>query len=141
MDSKEDRFETKLPSEKIIAANNPDVLIDGVYNPYFTPLNQFSNSVLANLFYNFSANAQLSAHASVGIYSRTLAPGFNLDNTNRNRPEVVKTYTKQSFTPMDIGADFRADLSDKLTLNLSYTYLQTYYYNASQFRLGLKFYF
>ncbi len=141
MDSKEDRFETKLPTEQIIAANNPDVIIDGVYNPYFTPLNQFSNSILANIFFNFSANAQLSAHASIGVYSRTLAPGFSIDNSNQNRPEVIKTYTKQSFIPMDIGADFHADLSDKLALNLSYSYLQTYYYNANQFRLGLKFYF
>ena len=141
MDSKEDRFETMLSTEKILAINNPNTAIDGIYTPYFTPLNQFSHSVLTNLFYHFTANTQFSAHASIGVYSQTLAPGFFIDNTNQNRREVVKTYTNQRYTPMELGANFQTDLSDKLTFNLNYTYLKTYYYSANQFSLGINFYF
>ncbi len=140
MDSEHDRYTTK---EDImhIEANGSSSNIEGIYNPYFTPLEQFSNSVLLNLTYNISNDVRFTAHASIGLYSKTLAPGFALDDSNPNKPVIIKYFAKVNYTPLDIGASFNAYLSDKLNLNVSYTFLQTYYYNSNRFIVGIKFYF
>ncbi len=141
MDSKEDRFLMSSNPADILASNNPDIQIDGAYVPYYTPQNQFSNSLIAHLSYQVSKNSQFIAHASIGLYSKTLATGFYLDNSTQNQPQILQTYGTVGYTPVDVGADFHADLSDKLTLSFSYSYLKTYYYNLNQLQLGLKFYF
>jgi tetratricopeptide (TPR) repeat protein len=141
MDAKEDRFIMSSNPADILALNNPNIQIDGVYFPYYTPQNQYSNSLIAHLSYPVSNKGQFSVHASIGLYSKTLAPGFYLDNSTQNQPQILQAYGTVGYTPVDLGADFHADLSDKLTLTFSYSYLKTFYYNLNQLQLRFNYYF
>ncbi len=133
MDSKEDRFEPKPGNRFQGAAGN----VEGVYVPYYTPHNQYANSLLANFNYRFSSYAALYGHASVGVYSQTYAPGYTLSNTGN----YEKTFSYQSYTPLDLGLRFQADISRKAKFSLDYTFLQTYYYSSHNVRLAFSYYF
>ena len=141
MNAKESRFVPTESLNQIIEAYDSTTAISGIYDAYFTPLHQLSHSVLANLSYAFSKHSKLSLHASVAAYAKTDAPGFYLDKDNEQNTEIVSSTYRVSYHPLDIGASFQTDISDKLTLNLSYTYLKTYYYNTNRIHVGLKFYF
>jgi tetratricopeptide (TPR) repeat protein len=135
MNSVEDRFVPKSSPQPV--RNSQNQTIEGVYVPYFTPHNQYANAVLVNFNYRIATYATLYGHASVGVYSRTYAPGYSL--SNNGVPQ--KSFAYQSYTPLDLGLSFQTDISRKASLGLSYSYLQTYYYNSHNARLFLRFYF
>ncbi len=132
MNSKEDRFVLKA-ANTTRGSNGTE----GIYVPYYTPHNQYANSILVNLNYHAGAYSVFYGHASVGVYSKTYAPGFSL--SNNGTPE--KTYAYQKYTPLDLGLRFQTDISRKVTLSLDYTYLQTYYYNSHNVNFIFRFYF
>ncbi len=140
MNSKEDRFRTKLSQNVILASSNTNSSIEGVYDPYYTPHNQFSNSVLANISFDIDASTTIYGHASVGIYSKTNAPSFSIASNN-GISSIVKNYNYQNFTPLDIGFLMISNLNRQWQLTLKYTFLQTYYYNSNSIRAGIKYYF
>ncbi len=134
MDSKEDRFEPK--TTKGNSNSNGTIQVDGIYVPYYTPHNQYANSVLVNFNYHFSPYAAVYGHASVGVYSQTNAPGYVLSDF-----QYIKSFSYQSYTPLDLGLSFQTDISRKVALSLSYTYLQTYYYSSHNVHFTFRYYF
>ncbi len=138
MDSKDDRFEPKLTNINYSGnGNNQSKTIDGVYVPYFTPHNQYANSVLVNFNFHVTPHTAFYGHASVGLYSRTYAPGFSLSNNGI----LEKTFSYQNYIPLDLGLSFQLDISRKAAMSIAYTYLQTYYYNSHNVHFGFRFYF
>jgi len=138
-DSKESRYVSEKSLDEILDDYNPDEQIKGIYDPYFTPNNQFTNSVLVNFDIIPSQKINIKLHASVGFYARAMNPYFYLDKENEET--IIKQgFYQESFMPLDLGINFNMDLTDKLLLNFSYTYLQTFYFNSNNFNLGLKFY-
>ncbi len=138
--AKQSRFTSTQPLDDILTNYDSTKQITGIYDPYFTPDNQFSNSLLANVFLNFSKTTSLKFHASVGIFSRAMNPYLYLDKQN-GKTIINRGFYQEKFTPLDIGFDLNAEVTDNLTLNLSYQYLQTFYYNTNNFNIGLKIYF
>jgi len=136
MNSKEDRFEPKLSNQYSNNSNRSNT-IEGVYVPYYTPHNQYANSVLVNFNFHITPYAAFYGHASVGVFSKTYAPGYSLLNNGT----LEKTFAYQNYIPLDLGLNFQADISRKAELNLSYTYLQTYYYSSHNVNFGFRFYF
>lgn len=138
--SNESRYMPEQSLDEILTDYDSLKRITGVYDPYFTPHNQFSNSVLANIFIAPTKNLNIKLHASVGVFARAMNPYFYLGKTN-GTIKIERDFYKESFTPMDLGIDLNADLSDKIQLDASYQYLQTFYYNTNNFKLGLKIFF
>ena len=139
--SKESRFESVESKEDIINNWQEDEKIEGVYDPYFTPNNQFSNSALGIILITPSPKFNIKLHATVGFYAKTMNPYLYLDKTNSGKIEIIQDFYQESFTPMDLGINLNFDLSNNFNLNFSYDYLQTFYFNSNNLQLGLKMYF
>ena len=143
MNSKDDRFEPKYTGINPNGnnggnnGNSQSKTIEGAYVPYFTPHNQYANSVLVNFNFHVTTHAAFYGHASVGVYSKTDAPGFSLSNSGT----LEKTFAYQNYTPLDMGLSFQMDISRKTTMNIAYSYLKTYYYNSHNVNFGFRFYF
>lgn len=135
MDSKEDRFVPKTTMNANIDTTQT-IQVEGIYVPYYTPHNQYANSVLVNFNYHFSPYAAIYGHASIGVYSQTKAPGYVLYDF-----QYIKSFSYQSYTPLDLGLSFHTDISRKVSLSLSYNYLQTYYYSSHNVHFVFKYYF
>ena len=139
-DAKESRYISEKTLQEIIEDFQPDKKITGIYDPYFTPNDQFSNSVLANVYIHPSRTTSIKLHASVGVYARAMNPYLYLDKENGNTI-IKEDFYQEKFTPLDLGVNFNADLSENIMLNFSYQYLQTFYYNSNNFEAGIKIYF
>lgn len=139
--SKESRFVPEQSLEEILDDFQADEKIQGVYDPYFTPNDQFGNSVLSNFYIIPSQKINIKLHASVGFYARAMNPYFYLDSNNAGKTVIRQGFYQEAYTPLDLGINFNADLSDNMILNFSYNHLQTFYFNSNNFQLGLKIYF
>ncbi len=137
MDSKEDRFEPKLTKANYGNGNNQPDTYEGVYVPYYTPHNQYANSVLVNFNFHVTPHAAFYGHASVGVFSKTYAPGYYLTTSGT----LEKTFSYQNYTPLDLGLSYQMDISRKTALSIAYTYLQTYYYSSHNVNFAFRFYF
>ncbi len=143
MNSKDDRFEPRLTNVNSgngngrNNGNSRSNTVEGVYVPYYTPHNQYANSVLVNFNFHVTPHAAFYGHASVGLYSKTYSPGFSLSSSGT----VEKTFSYQDYTPLDMGLSFQVDISRKAAMSIAYTYLQTYYYNSHNVNFSLRFYF
>ena len=138
--SKSSRYVSELPLDEILENYQPDQTIKGIYQPYFTPNTQYSNSVLANIYFVPSKKIIVKLKSSVGFYSRTMNPYLYLDNEN-GQVVIKEDFYQVSFTPLDVGISFHYDITDKTTLFISYTYLQTFYFSSNNINAGLKIYF
>ncbi|PLX10095.1 MAG: hypothetical protein C0598_11105 [Marinilabiliales bacterium] len=136
-DSKESRFMPLYSSNDEENSNNS---IPGTYNPYFTPNQQYTNSVLVNLLIKPSNNVHIKVHSSIGFYSTALNPYLYYDYNNNGNLIVKRDFYKETFTPMDIGLDFETSISRNLILKFSYSYIQTLYFNTNNFNINLKVY-
>jgi tetratricopeptide (TPR) repeat protein len=139
-DAKESRYVPEQSLNEILDDYNPNEQIKGIYDPYFTPNDQFAHSAISNLFIIPSNKINIKLHASVGFYARAMNPYFYLDK-KQGETVIKQGFYQESFTPLDLGIDLNTNLSDKIVLNFSYTYLQTFYFNSNNFNLGLKIYF
>ena len=138
--AKESRYISEQSLDDILTDYDSTRQITGVYSPYFTPDNQFSNSLLANVFIVPSSKVNVKLHASVGIFSRTMNPYLYLDKKQGNTV-IKRDFYQDSFLPLDLGINFNYNINDKTKMFVSYQYLQTFYYNVNNFNVGLKLYF
>lgn len=137
MDSKEDRFELKSSYNQSHGKGNTNSGsgTQGIYVPYYTPHDQFSNSLLANISAVLGKGAHFYAHASVGIYSQTYAPYFV-----KNTSGIVKKFGYQTYYPLDLGGSLNFNISRQVVFKINYDYQKTYYFNSNILNLALRFY-
>lgn len=135
--SKESSFRSTQSLSKILDNYVDGQKIEGIYDPYFTPKNQFANSVLANVNIFPTNKIDIRLHASVGFYSKAENPYLYLDNNN-GKIIIKQGFYQESYTPLDLGINLDYELSNNLYLNFSYKYLQTFYFNSNNFQLSLK---
>ncbi len=138
--AKESRYVSEQSLDDILTNYDSTKQITGVYNPYFTPSHQFSNSLLANVFILPSAQIKIKLHASVGLFSRTMNPYLYLDKKQGNTV-IKRGFYQDSFLPLDLGVNVDYHPGRKTAFYISYQYLQTFYYNTHNFNVGLKLYF
>jgi len=136
--SKESTYDSKYTIDEITENFVEDQQIEGVYKPYFTPKQQFNNSILATLNIYPSKKINIDLHASVGFYSRAMNPYIYLDKKPSGKLVLVRDFYQESYTPLDMGIKFNYNLSNNVMLDLSYKYLQTFYYNSNNFLMGLR---
>jgi len=138
--AKETRYTSENSLEDIILNYTDTTTIKGNYNPYFTPHNQFSNSILFNTVIKPSQKFNIKLHSAIGVFSKTMNPYLYLDVKNSGKIFLKQDYYQESFTPMDIGMDIETNIGDKLNLRLSYSYIQTFYFHTNNFSIKLKIY-
>ena len=138
MNSKEDRFEA-VDSLSQIISNYTDK-IEGIYNPYYTPMNQMSNSLLVNIKYQIGSSTEIYGHTSIGLFSKIKAPYLYLDKNDFDETVIVTGYSNQRYVPLDLGVSLQSQLSKKVDLTISYSYVSTYYFLTNNFNVGIKLY-
>lgn len=136
--AKDTRYTYTNSLDDIILNYTDTTTINGTYNPYFTPHNQFSNSILFNTVVRPSQKFNIKLHSAIGVFSKTMNPYLYLDVKNSGMKFLKQDYYQESFTPMDIGMDIESNIGNKLSLRLSYSYIQTFYFHTNNFSINLK---
>lgn len=111
-----------------------------VYIPYYTPKNELENAVLADLVYQPSKALKLAVKSRTGFYASSDRGYFFLEQDAGGATVIAKDFYSQKFSPFQINGQISYSFSASFTLNLGYTYSNTFFYriNTANLGLGLK---
>ncbi len=137
-DSKINHFTSTKTISEIIANNN---VIDGIYNPYFTPERLEIHSAIGKLAFVPSKSFSLFLNGSIGISAMADNPYLFLSNDENNQLIITKDYTRMKFYPFDFTAKILVKVSDRFNIESGYTYNKTLFYTNHNINLTLKYIF
>ncbi|WP_373497461.1 tetratricopeptide repeat protein [Aquiflexum sp.] len=75
-ESKENRFELVEPITGLSSQTEIGTVFPGIFNPYFTPQNEFRNSALAKIDIKLSPKFNMSFNNNIGVYAIIDNPNF-----------------------------------------------------------------
>jgi hypothetical protein len=113
--------------------------ITGIYDPYFTPRDQVSHSVMLGISIQPSGVVDLSVNARYGVLGSTMVPYFYLykDPVNPVLIRYTRGLVKQDYHPIRADALVNIHLSKTINFRAFYTYQKTYYYTGHSGGIGL----
>jgi tetratricopeptide (TPR) repeat protein len=137
-DSKFNTFVNDKTLGEIVANYYPGYTITGVYDPYFTPQNQYINSLLGNITLNLANSFKLSVKTNAGLYAVVNNPYFYLNFDKRHQLVLEKGYSQLHYFPIEMKVEINWMLSDKIMLEAEYLYRKTFFFTSNLARAGLK---
>ncbi len=107
-------------------------VISGVYSPYFTPKSQQIQSALLWLNYKASGRLSITASGSYGIHATLSNPSIYFYTTDlpTNIPTITKSYSTQTYTPIDASLKVLYKFNERVSANASYEYHKTNFYTG-----------
>ncbi len=108
--------------------------IPGIYNPYFTPDNQYITSALLAMAFNFSKAVSLNINADYG-YGTIKNPYLYLST---DKVTVVKGYSNENFQPYNATVALNYHIDKTWLLSAKYIYHNTYFFTSNYVSLGLE---
>lgn len=84
-DSKENRFEVEEPIVGLISQTEIGTVFPGIFNPYFTPQNEYRHSVLAKIDVILSPKFSMSFNNNIGVNATIDNPNFIFFGVDQNQ--------------------------------------------------------
>ncbi|RAR75413.1 tetratricopeptide repeat protein [Flavobacterium aciduliphilum] len=131
-------FTAKESLADAIAQFSPNSTIEGYYNPYFTPKNQITHSVLVLFNYKVSKTIEWDTKANIGVYASCENPYIYLDTDTTGTTFFSKNSEKTTFSPYEINSNLNIGVSKNIQAKISFTQQQTFFYTRSLLGLGLN---
>jgi len=140
-DSKTNLYTSKKSLSEVVSNFNPDAIIDGYYNPYFTPKNQIVHSAIVVLNYKPSKSVEIATKGNYGFIAKCQNPYIYL-NTDEQGEELFSTNSsKATFDPFEITGEISYAILSNFVTKLSYTYQETFFYNRNNIKLEFNYSF
>lgn len=109
-------------------AYNTSNNLSGKYNLYYTPNNQYVNSVVVVVNYPFTKKLKATAKANYGFYATANNPVYSVSSENNS--EITYSEVKTKFNPVDAGFNLQYTASSKWSLKSQISYFKTYFYDC-----------
>jgi len=116
-------------------ATNPNIA--GVYNPYFTPNELFTNSGLIALNLTPSKKISINLSGDVG-YGSINAPYLFLNKNDSGKLFVDRGFAIQKFIPIDAKVAINYHIDNTWLLSAKYNYTTTYFFTSNYISLGIQ---
>jgi len=84
-DSKENRFEVEEPIAGLISQTEIGTVFPGIFNPYFTPQNEYRHSALVKIDVKLSPKLSMSLNNNIGVYATIDNPNFIFFGVDQNQ--------------------------------------------------------
>lgn len=118
---------------------NPDGGLLGVYNPYFSPMNQSVHWLLLSLEIPLSEKVKWKSRFSYGIKAEADNP-YLYENVNpAGEPFVDFGYVIQRYTPAELESALIFQFGNELEIRAAYFYQRLFFYTAQGGRIELKY--
>jgi|GEM_PF-2046935 len=125
---------------EVISNYGKTTAIDGIYSPYFTPLNQQVHSLLANVSVKLSKKLSIAVSSNTGVYGTGDAPYLYLQQVGTSL-SFGSGASQTRFIPVKINGNINYNISKQLSLQFYYTYTKTFYYTSNAASVNLKYRF
>jgi tetratricopeptide (TPR) repeat protein len=135
------KFASLKPLSNVVQTTAAGGMVEGYYNPYFTPNNQTIHSLLASLGIELSDKINFTSRLNIGVSASADNPDLILNKNQGNIYSINKVYVKQSYTPIDFQNELAIHLSSRLILTGLYGYTKLLFYTLNQGSIQLKYAF
>ncbi len=127
---------TKTLSE-ILNEYTPAYKITGVYDPYFTPAEMLTNSLLFSFGLDITRSVSFSLNGDIGTGTAS-NPYSTLIRDSAGPVHVGTAFTKEQFTPYDITTGFNIHPKGMWQISARYTYRSTFFFNSNYVSVGIE---
>jgi hypothetical protein len=135
-------FVATVPLSTLINTTPLYGTVSGIFDPYFTPQNQFINSLLASINIGLSEKVQFSSRTNIGVFAQADNPFLTLEKNAGNQQYYInKGYSTIKYTPVEWVSNLQLNLSLKFSVHLNYTYQKFLFYTNNQGGIQLKYNF
>lgn len=115
--------------------------VEGVYDPYFTPNQQYVNAALISIGVPLSTSVSFTSRASVGFYARASQPALYTDRNGAGPFFINKTYASLSYTPVEIYSGLNIKVSKQFYISGNYAYNSLIFFKSNAGNIQLKYLF
>jgi tetratricopeptide (TPR) repeat protein len=123
-DADSNTFRTKKMLPEIVATGYP---IAGIYDPYFTPTNQLTHSLLASSLLTISQSVVWELKANGAFAGRADNPYFYLTKTG-NQYKLNRSFYQQSYHPFELYTALNWTTKQQSKLCIYYQYSSLLFY-------------
>ena len=115
--------------------------IEGIYDPYFTPFDQTTHSLLASVNYSFTKKVSLASNMSFGLAASAYQPYHVLEGNNLGQLFINKAYSIYNYNPVEFSTDLKAIVSRSCSINFIYQYNSLIFFKSHFVNLQIKYLF
>lgn len=135
-DSKENTYVSKYSLDEIISNWDSTAVIQGVYDPFFSPNKQSIHTAILIITINPTKKIGITLNTSYGFLATAKTPYLYLNEDEDEEPYIERQFYDDNYHPIQFTANVSYLITPKFTLNAYYTYSSTNFY-ISQL-VGLK---
>jgi len=129
------------PKDSLDGSAVPDSPVEGAYNPYFTPSQQYINAALISFSIPVSKAVTFSTRASLAFSATANQPSLVVSR-NGSGPFFVKTnYGTLQYHPVEVYSKLSIRLSKQFYINGNYAYNSLIYFKSNSGNIELKYLF
>ncbi|MBS1492872.1 MAG: hypothetical protein JST55_05160 [Bacteroidetes bacterium] len=136
--SKIDKFFSDKSNAEIISSGSTAPYYIGNYYPYYTPKNQFANSLLLSIGYSPSVQTQAGLDLNYGFLATADRAYFSKVTNSGGESFVTKNYSEADYNPADITFFVRSLITPKIAMNIDFNYSRNFFYITRSIALGVK---
>lgn len=154
-DAEEDRFSLAVP--ELPSPAQIGQVIPGIYNPYFTPINQILHSGVLKIDLSITRKLSLGLNSNIGLYASMDNPNYVYygerdvlaapQNPGRNPPfaqpeeflypeTLYFIYIPTRYFPIDLNGNLTYKINKNITFQTKYAYLKTVFFDSYTFSTG-----
>ena len=131
-DTRESRFFSTQSLEEVINSGVYDN-IEGRYDPYFTPKEQTSHSVIANVQANLNSWIQLNVGSSISLYASSQIPYIYLGESSLGELELMREFQNRQQDVIELRAGLTLRPLDFIQIGLQFEYQDLFFYEQYNF--------
>lgn len=140
--AEKNNFMSARPLVEVVNYTSINGAVQGIYDPYFTPQNQFIHSLLASVKILFTKHIQFSSRTGIGVSAKVDNPGLVLEKNPGNQLAINKYYYyKTNYTPVEWASSLDFNLSSNWTVSAQYNYNKLLYYTRHLGGIQVKYQF
>ncbi|HHH54410.1 MAG TPA: hypothetical protein ENK91_12185 [Bacteroidetes bacterium] len=140
-DSKKNSFNSTLSLNELLALKDTAIIINGAYDPFFSPKNQKIHSVIGMISYNPFFNTNIGVSINYGAIASSDIPYLFLDNNKNGVLQINRSYFHNKYNPLEINGFISYELPNEVSVKAYYMYQKTSYYTSYVTGLTTKFLF
>ena len=132
---------TFTPKTALTPPYVPNKEVEGMYEPYFTPNQQYINAALISIGIPLSKSVSISSRASIGFYARADQPSLYIDRNGSGPFFINKKYESLSYTPLEITSELNIKIAKQFYISGNYTYNSLIFFKSNSGYIQLKYLF
>jgi hypothetical protein len=132
---------TFIPKTTFAPPFIPSNEVEGIFDPYFTPKEQYINAALVSLGVPLSTSVGFTTRASIGFYARASQPVLFVDSDGSGSLFINKTFGDLNYTPVEIFSELNFKFSRKFYVAANYTYNSLIFFKSNSGNIQLKYLF